>query len=249
MTRPLAVAVMAAGKGTRMNNPSMAKVMYPIEGRPMVEYVVDTARDIGASRIIVIVGWQKESVREHLAGRGVEFVDQVPQLGTGHAVMQTRKLLEGFAGDLLVLSGDVPLLRAETCRALLERHRASGAAATLLTCMMADPAGYGRVIRTPEGGVRRIVEEKDATEEEKAVEEVNTGIYVFDAKTLFEALEHLTPTNAQKEYYLTDVFGWLRTKGLPIAASPTGAIHEVMGINTPAQLEEARRAMAERRGG
>lgn len=243
MNRSLAVVIMAAGKGTRMNNPSMAKVMYTVDNRPMVELVVEIAGRLGADRVVVVVGWQKESVITHLAGTfpAALCVEQNPQLGTGHAVMQAEPPLKDFTGDVLVLSGDVPLLRLETLQRLLDTHRTGKVAATVLTARVPDPTGYGRIIRDGVGRVTRIVEQKDASENERAVNEINSGIYAFDARGLFEGLASITPNNAQKEYYLTDVFAYFWRNNLPVAAVVADEAAEISGINTLEQLEEARR--------
>ena len=244
----LAVVVMAAGKGTRMKNPDIAKVMYPVGDRPMVEHVVRLAVGLQAERTVVIVGWQKDSVIEHLARAVPQVVcmEQTPQLGTGHAVMQAEKPLDGFQGDVLVLSGDVPLLRSATVRELVEAHRTSGAAATVLTTILDDASGYGRIIRDGSGRVTAIVEQKDATPEQLKLREINTGIYVFRRDSLFEGLAHISPNNAQKEYYLTDVFGYFWKHTLPVSAVVCHDPLEVRGINTLVQLEEARVALAAR---
>lgn len=251
MKTPLAVVIMAAGKGTRMNNPSMAKVMYAIDGKPMVEHVVDLAYTVGAERVVTVVGWQKDTVIDHLraTGKQVDCVEQNPQLGTGHAVMQAEMPLQGFAGDVLVLSGDVPLLTVRTVERLLEHHRASPTAATVLTAVLDDATGYGRILRDPAtGDVTGIVEHKDATEEQRAVREINSGIYVFDRQRLFDGLAQITPDNAQKEYYLTDVFRYFWRNRLPVRAVAADDPVEIQGINTVAQLEEARRVYEARRG-
>ncbi len=246
MERKLAVIIMAAGKGTRMNNPDRAKVMFAVNGRPMVEHVVDLAARLDAARIVAVVGWQKDSVIEHLArthGDKVECVEQNPQLGTGHAVMQAEGALKDFDGDVLVLSGDVPMLSFETSTSLIHLHRESKAQATVLTAVLDDATGYGRILRNTDGSVLGIVEHKDATDDQREIREINSGIYVFDAKLLFESLKHITPTNAQKEYYLTDVFHyfWLHqyTVRASIALNPV----EIQGINTVVQLEAAQAAM------
>jgi UDP-N-acetylglucosamine diphosphorylase/glucosamine-1-phosphate N-acetyltransferase len=241
---------MAAGKGTRMNNPDIAKVMYSVNGRPMVEHVVDLALDLRAERTVVIVGWQKDSVITHLnnAGRPVICVEQNPQLGTGHAVMQAEQALADFEGDALVLSGDVPLLRESTVTSLIQIHREYGAGGTVLTAVLENPFGYGRIIRAPDGSVESIVEQKDATEEQRAIREINSGIYVFDKARLFDGLRHITPNNAQKEYYLTDVFHYFWEHGFPVHALPAEDHREIQGINTPDQLELARKVYAERVG-
>ncbi len=247
MERKLAVVIMAAGKGTRMNNPEMAKVMFPINGKPMVEHVVDLALRLGASKIVVIVGWKKDSVIIHLQkifGNQVECVEQTPQLGTGHAVMQAERALKGIDGDVLVLSGDVPLLSYETAQSLITLHHSSQAKATILTAVLDDPTGYGRIVRSNDGSVERIVEHKDALPSQLEIHEINSGIYVFDARLLLESLKHITPANAQKEYYLTDVFRYFclnqHKVGARIAVDPM----EISGINTVEQLETARTAMS-----
>jgi UDP-N-acetylglucosamine pyrophosphorylase len=174
----------------------------------------------------------------------VTCVEQNPQLGTGHAVMQAGNELRGFTGDILVLSGDVPMLTGATTRALIDTHRSSGAVATVLTAVLEDATGYGRILREKGGRVAGIVEQKDASEEQRAIPEINSGIYVFDAESLFEGLRHITTDNAQREYYLTDVFRHFWRNNLPVSAVIAGDPLEVGGINTPVQLEEARRILA-----
>lgn len=244
----LAVVIMAAGKGTRMNNPDMAKVMYSVNGRPMVEHVVDLALALHAERTVVVVGWQKDSVIDHLrqTGHPVVCVEQNPQLGTGHAVMQAEEALSGFTGDVLVLSGDVPLLRESTVTSLIDVHRHYGAGGTVLTAVLENPFGYGRIVRAGDGSVESIVEQKDATEEQRAIREINSGIYVFDRDRLFDGLKHISPNNAQKEYYLTDVFHYLWEHGFPVHAVPAEDPREIQGINTPEQLDAARVVYADR---
>jgi|WetSurMetagenome_2_1015567.scaffolds.fasta_scaffold114574_2 UDP-N-acetylglucosamine pyrophosphorylase len=243
--KPLAIVIMAAGKGTRMNNPAMAKVMYEIAGRPMVEYVVDCALTLAPQKILVIVGWQKGDVIAYLSERkpGVEFVSQDQQMGTGHAIMQTTEALKEFPGDVLVLSGDVPLLTEKTLRALHGYHTTSGASATILTAEVPDPAGYGRIVRNDDGTVKKIVEHKDATKKEQLIQEINSGIYLFDREKVFDALTKITPNNVQKEYYLTDVFEIFWKNKWPVAAVKALDPIEVAGINNPDQLEEARKIM------
>ncbi len=245
MAGTLAVVVMAAGKGTRMKNPDLAKVMYPINGRPMIDYVVDLALRVHSARTVVIVGWQKDTVIAHLHQEAptVRWVEQNPQLGTGHAVMQAEPELTDFEGDVLVLSGDVPMLTSETISALISAHWSHRAAATVLTTVLDDAAGYGRVLRDEEGNVVGIIEHKDATEEQRAIREINSGIYVFEKYRLFEGLRQITPDNAQKEYYLTDVFKYFWRNGIPVRAVKTERQREVQGINTLQQLEEAREMM------
>jgi len=247
-SRSLAVAIMAAGKGTRMKNPEVAKVMNEIGGKPMIAYVVDLTLKLQAERTVVIVGWQKQSVIDLLTQGypDIEFVEQTEQLGTGHAIMQTMTALKEFEGDLLVLSGDVPLLTEKTARALVGYHRSTEAAATILTAELKDPAGYGRVVRQQDGSVQKIVEHKDASKKELAMREINAGIYVFDKQKLFTSLVHLEPNNAQGEYYLTDVFEFFRKNEWRISAVKVLDPVEVMGINDIEQLESARATMAAR---
>jgi UDP-N-acetylglucosamine pyrophosphorylase len=248
MGNELAVVIMAAGKGTRMKNPDIAKVMYTIAERPMVEHVVDLSRALDATRIIAVVGWKKETVIHHLENtrKPVVCVEQSPQLGTGHAVMQAGPVLADFDGDVLVLSGDVPLLTYATVRRLRDEHQSTGAAATVLTAILDDPTGYGRILRNEAGDVTGIVEHKDATPEEREIREVNTGIYVFDKNHLFDGLVHITPHNAQREYYLTDVFRYLWNQHLLVRAVAAADPTEVRGVNTLEQLEEARAVLAVR---
>jgi UDP-N-acetylglucosamine pyrophosphorylase len=240
--------IMAAGKGTRMKNSDKPKVMFEVNGKPMIEYVVELAQRIHSARIVAIVGFQRELVIEYLraAAPMVEFAVQDPQLGTGHAVMQTEELLKEFRGDILVLSGDVPMLRTETISRLLERHHATRAVATILTTDLEDPTGYGRVLRSADGSVAAVVEHKDATEEERKVKEINSGIYVFKCQNLFETLRHITPHNVQKEYYLPDVFDYFKKHDLRVTAMKSPDANEIRGVNTVEQLAEVEAALAAR---
>jgi len=251
MNKPLAVVIMAAGKGTRMNSSDMAKVMYQVNGRPIIEYVVDLALGLQSQNTVVIVGWMKESVINHLAstGKQVTCIEQSPQLGTGHAVMQAEQRLKGFDGDVLVLSGDVPMLTFETVNGFVDVHRRQGASATVLTATLADATGYGRVVQDEKGNVSAIVEHRDATEEQRRIKEINSGIYVFDRATLFEGLRSISPNNAQKEYYLTDVFDYFWKKKLKVCAVTAKNPQEVQGINTVQDLENARFLMTKVAGG
>jgi len=246
MTRKhLAVVVMAAGKGTRMNNPSIAKVMYLISDKPLIGHVTDLATRVGASRTVIVVGWQKDSVIDYLSRSYPDAicVEQEPQLGTGHAVMQAEAALNGFVGDVLVLSGDVPMLTEATVRNLLAEHQATRAHVTVLTAELPDASGYGRILRNGDGAVVGIIEEKDATSEQRKIREINSGIYVFDKVRLFEALKHISPENVQKEYYLTDLLGYFwKIKGTVHAVIASDPV-EIQGINTLEQLEEARMMM------
>ncbi|NTU68713.1 MAG: NTP transferase domain-containing protein [Chlorobiaceae bacterium] len=235
----LAVVIMAAGKGTRMKS-DLPKVLHPANGHPVVEYVIRKSLSLEPESIVLVVGHQAELVRQATSHLPVSYALQQPQLGTGHAVMQTEPALNQFDGEVIILSGDAPLFTTTTLRALVDFHRSRNAVATVLTANMDDPTGYGRVIRNQGGEeVLRIVEQKDASDEEKAVTEINSGVYVFNARELFAALKSITNTNAQQEYYLTDVFGICFGKGLKVCAFKVGDPNEIRGINTPEQLREA----------
>jgi UDP-N-acetylglucosamine pyrophosphorylase len=248
MERRLAIVIMAAGKGTRMKDPSKAKVMYEILGKPLIHYVLDAASALKAERIIAVVGYQAESVSDYVrkAHPDAETVLQARQLGTGHAVVQTETALKDFNGAVLVLSGDVPLLRPGTLQQLIDRHYAACADATILTADLDDPASYGRIIRNQDGSVEKIVEYKDASEEERAVKEINSGIYVFNGQKLFDGLRRISPDNAQHEYYLTDVFEYFWDQRWRVSALKAESVEEIRGINTMAELTEARDILAHR---
>jgi UDP-N-acetylglucosamine diphosphorylase/glucosamine-1-phosphate N-acetyltransferase len=242
MDSRLAVVIMAAGKGTRMKDPGKAKVMNEIDGKPLIGHVAELAKHLDAVRVVVVVGWQKDSVISYLAelDPGIRCVEQSPQLGTGHAVMQAEASLDGFDGEVLVLSGDVPMLRKTTAGGLVDEHRKSGADVTVLTARLDDATGYGRIVRNKSGAVTGIVEEKDASAQERAIREINSGIYVFDKAKLFEGLKHIKPENAQREYYLTDILGYFWRNGGSVRAAVAADPREILGINTVEQLEEAR---------
>lgn len=234
-----------------MKDPSKAKVMYELLGYPLIHYVADLAYQLNAVRRIVIVGYQREIVTEFLRREhpDVETAVQDQQLGTGHAVLQAEPALMAFEGDVVVLSGDVPLLTVSSMKVLLKHHRASKAVATILTAELPDPTGYGRVLRNPDASVKRIVEHKDATEDERKATEINSGIYVFDRAKLFDALHHIRPANAQGEYYLTDVFEYFWKQHDLVSALKASHPDEIRGINTVDQLDEAKKVLQSRRSG
>ncbi len=244
--KPFLTLILAAGKGKRMADQTMPKVMYKVNGKPMLDHVVELAIKLGSMSTVAIVGFRKEVVIDHLRkafGDEVGFAVQEQQLGTGHAVLQTEEILANFEGDVLVLSGDVPLLTEKTMTQLLDSHRQSGSVMTVLTARMDDPTGYGRIIRLADGSVDRIVEEKDATSEQKRIDEINSGIYVFKRKELFDALHHVGKENAQKEYYLTDVLGYFVHHGMKVSAVLAKHFDEIRGVNTMTQLLEAEKAL------
>lgn len=240
----LSTVIMAAGKGKRMKNPDKSKVMFELNGKPMIEYVINLSLRIDSELIIPIVGHQKQSVIDFLSSSfkdnidRIKFAHQDEQLGTGHAIMQTKEILKDFEGDVLILSGDVPLLRYETVMKFIKYHTDNGFRASLLSAIFDDPFGYGRVIRDTDGTFVDIVEEKDATEEQKKIKEINSGIYIVDNRILFEALTTLKTDNAQGEYYLTDIFKYFRDKKIKIGAVPVDNNVEITGVNTIDQLTE-----------
>ncbi|AVX29681.1 UDP-N-acetylglucosamine pyrophosphorylase /glucosamine-1-phosphate N-acetyltransferase [Carboxydocella thermautotrophica] len=240
----LAAVILAAGKGTRMKS-RLPKVLHPVGGQPMVSHVMAACRTAGAQPVVLVIGHGAEQVQATLGPEQV-YVEQKEQLGTGHAVMQAETVLRDFEGDILVVCGDTPLLRGETLAALAQYHRQQEAVATVLTMTLANPTGYGRIIRDEQGQVAAIVEEKDATPEQKAIREVNSGTYCFQAQALFAALQQITPNNAQGEYYLTDVLAIFRQQGQKVAAWQLSDDTEVMGINDRVALAEANRLFRER---
>lgn len=237
--------VLAAGQGTRMKS-DLAKVLHPMAGEPLLAHVLRALGDIGVPRVLVVIGHQRERVQEAFAGAGVEWVIQAEQRGTGHAIQMAAPSLTGFAGTLLVVCGDTPLLRGETLHALLERHAASGAGVTILSTRVPDPSGYGRIVREPDGRVR-IVEERDATPEQKAIDEINSAIYAFRYPVLEAVLGRLTRHNAQGEYYLTDTPALIQDAGYAAEVECAADWRELLGVNTPAQLAELERIYLSRR--
>ncbi len=236
--------ILAAGKGTRMKS-AHPKVLHKVCGKEMARHVLDAAKAAGSRRNIVVVGFGAEEVRAALGD--AEIVVQKEQLGTGHAVLQTEPLLREEKGTVVVLCGDTPLLTDGLVKKLYEEHERSGAKATVLTAIMPDATGYGRVIRTAGGDVEKIVEHKDATEAELAVREVNSGIYCFDKEALFSALKEVGCDNAQGEYYLPDVLSILRGRGEKIWAAAADDYEETLGVNSRAQLAEAEKILRRRK--
>jgi bifunctional UDP-N-acetylglucosamine pyrophosphorylase / glucosamine-1-phosphate N-acetyltransferase len=239
--------ILAAGKGTRMKS-ARAKVLHPVLGVPLVEHVVRAVQALGPDPLILVVGHQAQDVEATFAGRGLGFVRQEPPLGTGHALLAAREKYAAHPDrTLLVVNGDVPLLRSETLATLLDAHRRSGAAATLLTAVLDEPAAYGRVLRDEKGGLKAVVEAKDASADELRVKEINAGIYAFEVPPLVEALGALRPQNAQGELYLTDVVRLIRAAGGAVAAVAAADIGEALGVNTIAELGEVSRLLRRRR--
>ena len=248
----LDVLIMAAGLGTRMRS-SLAKVLHKLDGRPLINHLCETALSLSPHKIYVVVGHQgddvKKAVLDAIDRERVEFPVQETQLGTGDAVNSAREFLADRDSTTVVLSGDVPMLSGRTLADLVRYHeefRGRGAACTILSVRLKDPTGYGRVVRDESGSFERVVEQKDATDEEKLLDEINSGIYCFDTKKLFAALSRVGTANAQGEYYLTDVPGILREDGDEIAIYLCSDEHEVEGVNDRRQLAEMERVIRER---
>lgn len=244
---PFTALVLAAGMGKRMNS-DLPKVLHPALGTPLIGHVLARLKPLHPDRVVVVVGHREELVRAALQGEGVRFVTQAPQLGTGHAVQVAWDETAPGAATLLLLAGDMPLVRTPSLRGLLERHAREGNAVTVLSATLEDPTGYGRIIRSPDGAFEKIVEEKDASLVERAVREVNSGIYCFAKEPLREALGLLRADNVQKEYYLTDTLAILGRSGRRVGVERAADPRECFGVNTPEQLrmvEETLRAWGE----
>ncbi len=243
MSKRFAV-ILAAGQGTRMKS-KLYKVLHPVMGRPMVQHVLDQLQSLDLSEIITIVGHGAEKVKEEL-GEVSQFVLQREQLGTGHAVMQSEDLLRDKEGVTLVVCGDTPLLTKATLEQMFHYHQEKQAKVTVLTTTIPDPTGYGRIVRNSDGDVSKIVEQKDASKEELAIQEVNAGTYCFDNAFLFDALKNVSNDNAQGEYYLPDVIEIAKKQQETVAAYQTKDADETLGVNDRLALSEAERLMKQR---
>lgn len=242
---PFTAVVLAAGLGKRMNS-DLPKVLHPALGRPLLEHVLGQLDPLEPRLTVVVVGHRAPLVREALRGREVAFAEQVPQLGTGHAVQMAWSALESGPGTLLVLAGDMPLIRTATLRRLLERHGREGNAVTFLSGLLEDASGYGRVILDARSEFVKIVEERDATPAERAVPEVNSGIYCFARAPLQEALGFLRADNRQQEYYLTDTLSFIKSRGGRIGVERASDSRELFGVNNPEQLAMVEKALGTR---
>ncbi|HEX7880707.1 MAG TPA: sugar phosphate nucleotidyltransferase [Candidatus Eisenbacteria bacterium] len=242
-----AAIILAAGKGTRMKS-DLPKVAVPMAGRPLIRYVLDATRGAGITRVVAVVGYRRELVAEAMSGSQATLAVQEEQRGTGHAVMVAAPFLAGQKGPVVVLAGDIPLIRAGTIASLLAQHEGTGAAVTVLTADLDDPHGYGRIIRLPDGRVTGIVEERDATPEQRSIREINSSIYAFDWAFLEPSLGRLTSHNAQGEYYLTDTLRMAFEQGLRVEAMRVADPAEVSGVNTVEQLAELEAAWRVREG-
>jgi bifunctional UDP-N-acetylglucosamine pyrophosphorylase/glucosamine-1-phosphate N-acetyltransferase len=248
----LHIVVLAAGKGTRMKS-ARPKVLHRVAGRPMIEHVLAAAADLQPRSMTVVVGHEAESVKATLSGMapalmraGLTFVVQEPQLGTGHALLSAAPVLAGATGTVLLLSGDVPLLSAQSLRALVDRHRATGAAATVVTAVVDQPGGYGRIVRSgPE--IARIVEDRDASPAEREIREINSGIYAFELEDLFESIRSIGTDNTQHEYYLPDLVGLYRRHGRVVDTLTLDNADELRGINSRQELAEVSRIVRQQK--
>ena len=237
----LAVIILAAGEGTRMKS-EMQKVLHSLCGDTILKRILKTVKSLLPERVIFIIGYQKEEVKEEVKGEGVEFVEQKELLGTGHALLQAEKALDGFSGNILVLCGDTPLLSKETLRKLLLAHKTNDWSATILSASFDNPSGYGRIKRK-EGGIGKIVEELDASEEERKIREINSGVYLFKKEDLFPSLRQIRRNNKKGEYYLTDAIRILIEGGKRVNSYQTEYPEEVLGINTLEDLEKAKQIL------
>ena len=245
MSQPAAV-VLAAGKSKRMKS-SVPKVLNEVCGRPMIEHVLEAARSAGAQRIVVVVGYQAELVKQTLAADDhLEFALQREQKGTGHAVLMCKDVLADHDGPVLILAGDTPLLRAKSLLGLLQDQTTHNASCVIGTASTAKNEGLGRIVRDADGEFLRIVEERDTTPEEAAIQEINTGCFAFDCRDLFDSLNKIRPDNQQAEYYLTDCPAILKSEGKRVIASRRFDIVEAMGVNTRDQLAEVEKVLQNR---
>ena len=233
--KPLAVVILAAGKGTRMNS-KLPKVLHEINGKPMIEVVINTSKKLNPEKIIAIIGYKKELVENALKSYEINFAVQLEQKGTAHAVQQCDKELINFSGNVLILSGDVPGISLDTLNSFINLHVSENSKASLISTNFENPFGYGRIIRNTDNSFSKIVEQKDANDTEQLICEINSGIYIFDSKILFEKIYSIKNKNMQKEYYLTDIFNYINKSDISIFLTENK--DEIYGINTIEQLKE-----------
>ena len=242
MNQPLAI-VLAAGKGTRMKS-ELPKVLIAVGGRPMIHYVLDALEHSGVRDVVMVVGYRAEDVRRELRSRvGLRFVEQTRQMGTGHAVMVCREALEAHEGPVLIVTGDSPLVRSDTLSELLAEFHRLRPACLIGTAHKDNPHGLGRIVRDAAGNFQAIVEEKDATDDQRRLTEVNMSYYVFAADDLRWALDRIKPSNAQAEYYLTDCPGVLKAEARPVEALAVLRPTETLSINTFEELAAVEAAL------
>jgi len=242
---PLHIVILAAGKGTRMKS-RIPKVLHRAGGKALIDHLLATVARFRPATTTLVIGHQTEDLRAHFAGRDVVFAIQEPQLGTGHALLQAESALKGKTGCVLLLSGDVPLIRPETLGALVEHHLKQAAAATVLTAVFEQPDGYGRIVRK-DGAISAIVEHKDASAEERGIREINSGIYAFDLPPLFDALRQVGSTNAQGEYYLPDLVRVFRQMGRRVETVVLADSVEILGVNSRKELADVAAVLRDRK--
>lgn len=238
--------ILAAGKGTRMKS-DLPKVLHKINNQELVKYVISQAEGVLSDGIYIVTGFKSELVEANLKDYGVEFVEQKEQNGTGHAVMQAEEKLQSKDGNVLILCGDAPLLKAETLLEFRKKHENSKAAATVLTAKLKTPFGYGRIVKDNAGNIERIVEEKDASDDIKKINEINSGVYLVNLQKLFGALKNVSSNNAQNEYYLTDIISILKNKNEIVSTYLIDDDTEIMGINDLVQLANAEQILNSRK--
>ena len=237
------VIILAAGQGKRMKNPDNAKVMANLSGKPLIRHVLDQSDLLKLQKIVVIVGYQKQKVIDYINSyrNDIVFVEQKEQLGTGHAVDQSENVFKDYDGNILILCGDVPNLRASSLKSFIKKHNDTSSDISVLSTIAKNPYGYGRIIRDSEGNFIKIVEEKDADEFEKKANEINSGVYLVKSQLLFSALKNISNNNAQGEYYLTDIIDILRNWNYNVSAFNVAEFDELQGVNSPEDLAQAER--------
>ncbi|MCB4792810.1 MAG: bifunctional UDP-N-acetylglucosamine diphosphorylase/glucosamine-1-phosphate N-acetyltransferase GlmU [Elusimicrobia bacterium] len=233
--KKLAVVILAAGEGTRMKS-SVPKVLHGLGGRPLIRWVLDTVKSLEPEAIYVVVGHGANQVKKELSNEDLKFVEQEKQLGSGHALQQAEKYLKKYKGDILVISADVPLVNPATLKALIQIHEKENNSATVLSALVEDAYGYGRISRSKNGRVAAIIEEKDASESVRKIKEINSGIYCFQSPLIWEALNEVKTDNVKKEYYLTDAISILNNMDKKVGSWPRAKEDELLGINTRVQL-------------
>lgn len=240
--KELAIIILAAGQGKRMKNPELPKVLVELSGKPLIGHVIEQALKLKPKKIVNIIGHFREKVIDYVDGLDINdnsYAVQEEQLGTGHAVNMAKPNLLDFNGDILILCGDVPLLQSNTLYSFIKEHNKSGSLLSVLTADTSNPFGYGRIIRGEDGSLEKIVEQKDATEEEAKTKEINSGVYVVSSNYLFNSLAKVKSNNAQNEYYLTDIVKIINEEGHKVNAIKGVGFDELMGVNSPEDLEKA----------